>query len=573
MLKINQLLQQGRFRVIQPFGQNASGANYEAFDAFHNTNVVLKEISLSSDKATTDAQKETLKNSFADQARVLMRIQHPTLLKIHGYFTENDNNYLVSEAVGGNYLSETLARDKKAFSLAEVSIWAEKLLDALSYLHAFAPPIVHRNIRPENIKLTEKGEIKLVVSGLSENGKANGASLNYVPLEQIWKGLDAASRNLILHDYDEEAERNLEKSADASSDIYALGATVYELLTAQLPIDALERSIEILEGNADPLKSANEINSSVPPEISDVLMRSLEIRRERRFHSAAIMRQVWRTAFVRVRERETTRQFQPKEEILEIPAAPKYDLEAERREIEREKLKIEAEQKQLEEERRKVEQERREIEAAQLLERQKREAEQSKAAQFAEAEKIAAAKEIIETAPPEEILQTQEIATTAKEVASEISIEPKLPEVVENKEVFDSFDTPKKKSKALAAAIGAFVTLIGAGGGFWFLNSPKIVEPAQTVSTKEQSAPVVNVETATETTKTEITSEPTASPAPTAAQIVQTSMMPTGVAKPKPTLTPAPTVKIEVKKPNAASAKTPETPKKPVTVDDLINDN
>ncbi|HMJ09508.1 MAG TPA: hypothetical protein VK468_10910, partial [Pyrinomonadaceae bacterium] len=128
--------------------------------------------------------------------------------------------------------------------------------------------------------------------------------MNYSPLELIWDGLDAASQKVISNSYDDRSERLLKEPADARSDIYSLGATLYHLVTGRLPVDPLERSIELLDGNPDPLKPPHKVDPKIPVELSEVLMRSLEIKRENRFDSAVIMRQVVRTAMVRVRERE-----------------------------------------------------------------------------------------------------------------------------------------------------------------------------------------------------------------------------------------------------------------------------
>jgi hypothetical protein len=78
------------------------------------------------------------------------------------------------------------------------------------------------------------------------------------------------------------------------------------LLTSRIPLDPLERSIELLEGNKDPLQPPNTIDTRIAPEVSDVVMRAMEIKREGRFDSAMIMRQVLRTAVVKAKEREAT---------------------------------------------------------------------------------------------------------------------------------------------------------------------------------------------------------------------------------------------------------------------------
>ncbi len=544
MLTTNQVLQQGRYRIVNPFGQNGTGSYYEVYDTVHNINVVIKEIPFGLNKVTTSAQIEANRLAFADEAKVLLRIQHPTLLKVHDYFSEIDTHYLVAEFFGGNSPGEMLEKTKQAFSLAEVSDWAENLLDALGYLHGLAPPIAHRAVKPENLKLTSEGKIKLLVFNLTENRNATRHSkLNFLPLEQIWTGLDAASQNLILNSYDENAQKNLEKTTDASSDIYALGATLYYLLTARLPVDALERSIEILDGKTDPLPSPREVNQSVPAEISDVLMKSLEIRRENRFHSAVIMRQVWRTAFVRVKERETARRTE--EDLLEIPSAAQNDLEAERRQIEQERLKIEAEQKR----------------QAELLEQQKLEAEKSA---------------IDEDFP--EILEAAEILSAA------VESDDYFPEVISEEkptavnypanEFMDLYAEPQNESKVfkqMAAFAAALIILGGVGFGIWFFKLSKSDTPNQTISSSEQTAPTMNAEAVTMPSKTESTPETIASPAPSASpEAIQTSTIsPSVKTKTIPTQTPKP----EVKKPNVATAKTPEPQKKPVTVDDLINDN
>ena len=135
-------------------------------------------------------------------------------------------------------------------------------------------------------------------------GKPSAEILNYSPLEQVWNDLDSASQKVIAGSFNENSEKILYQPVDARCDIYSLGVLIYQTLTNQFPKNALERSIEILEGNPDPLVSPVALNAEIPPEISDIIMKALEIKRENRFDSAVIMRQVLRTAFVRIKERE-----------------------------------------------------------------------------------------------------------------------------------------------------------------------------------------------------------------------------------------------------------------------------
>ena len=332
----NALLQEGRYRINNEFPHEGTGSVYDAYDTVSETNVVVKEIPVKLNKVATMSQRENLNIAFADQAKVLTEIRHDSLLHVRDYFSEIGRQYLVMESVDGDDLQALLDRQKSCFPLSDVTNWADQLLDALYYLHTYQTPIIHRNLRPANIKLSSDGKIKLMSFGLvgsdtqvntaiAEN-VSEGSSIAYSPLEQIWNGLDAASQKVVTSKYDEQSERILKEDLDARSDIYSLGATLYHLVTARVPVDALERSIEILEGRADPLRVPSNIDPTIPPEISDVLMKAMAIKREYRFDSAAIMRQVLRTALVRVKEREAEELLEQDEAANDIKLAEEKKL-------------------------------------------------------------------------------------------------------------------------------------------------------------------------------------------------------------------------------------------------------
>lgn len=570
MPAINELLQQGRYRIIQPLGQNGTGAVYEAYDNVRQTNVLFKEMSVNLRKVTTLTQQEALKRRFADEAKILTGIKHESLLPVYDYFSEIDRHYLVMEMPDGNNLSDLLEKDKKPFALSEVTNWAEQLLDALHYLHTQTPPVIHRDIKPQNLKLTADGKIKLALSVQNPDTNANAIAtnqiLNYLPLEQIWVGLDSASQKVILNSYDEKSERILEQPADAKSDIYALGASLYHLLTARLPVDALERSIELLEGKADPLTRPEQLNPAIPTEISDILLKALEIKRENRFDSAVIMRQAWRTAFVRIKERETLKTKKQDEDVLEIPlveqkpprpfvAPQNSNVEADKaRELELIKRRLqEVEAQRLEAERRAAEAEKR------LAEKQ------SKALSETESQAT-----IIEL--PEVPLKAA--AATAAAASPDVvaySAEQLAQSPDEFQDLFASA-TPKdnKAFRRMLAVAASLVILGGAFWGIWVLMKSKSIEANQPTSSQmsltDTNKPASTVETAP---------SPSVETTPETSQI-QTPDAPTDATE---TSTGSPALRnkrvapppAQVKKPTLPAAKPAE--KKPVTVDDIINDN
>ncbi|MCS7282421.1 MAG: serine/threonine-protein kinase [Anaerolineae bacterium] len=222
----------GRYRILSCIGQGGMGAVYRAEDLRLEGRIcAVKEVRPDPD-LSPEALAQT-QQQFYREASILARLDHPNLPKVSDYFTEEGREYLVMDFVAGPDLRQILDEAQRAGRFLEeerVLGWAMQLCDALSYLHSQNPPILHRDIKPSNIKETPGGLIKLVDFGLVKllttddartitvlQGRGTAA---YTPLEQY--GGDAGH-------------------TDARSDIYALGATLYHLLTGRPPADARER--------------------------------------------------------------------------------------------------------------------------------------------------------------------------------------------------------------------------------------------------------------------------------------------------------------------------------------------
>jgi eukaryotic-like serine/threonine-protein kinase len=263
------LVLQNRYRVIKQLGQGGMGAVYEAVDERLDTTIALKE-TLFSD--------ERLRRQFEREARLLARMHHPALPRVSDHFGEGDGQFLVMQYIAGNDLAQMMTDKRGPFPTDQVLTWGDQLLDALDYLHTQDPQIIHRDIKPQNLKLTGRGQIILLDFGLAkgQTGEISrapttasifGYTPNYAPLEQI-QGL----------------------GTDPRSDIYALAATLYHLMTGVKPPDALSRAAAIVNGQNDPLQPANEINSRIGAHVARVLARAMSQNREQRFASAVEMR-------------------------------------------------------------------------------------------------------------------------------------------------------------------------------------------------------------------------------------------------------------------------------------------
>ena len=261
-------LLQGRYRIVRQLGQGGMGAVYEAVDERLDTTVALKE---------TLFADERLRKQFEREARLLARMHHPALPRVSDHFSESEGQFLVMQFIAGEDLGEMMKEKHGPFPVEQVLLWGDQLLDALDYLHTQEPQIVHRDIKPQNLKLTSRGQIILLDFGLAK-GQTAGVSVvttasifgytpNYAPLEQI-QGL----------------------GTDPRSDIYALSATLYHLMTGVKPPDALSRAAALVNGEKDPLQPANEVNPVVTLRVAGVLGRGMSQGREQRFASASAMR-------------------------------------------------------------------------------------------------------------------------------------------------------------------------------------------------------------------------------------------------------------------------------------------
>jgi len=266
---------QNRYRVIRQLGRGGMGTVYEAADERLDTVVALKE---------SHFTEERLQKQFEREARLLAKLRHPAMTRVIDSFAEGDGRFLVMDFIAGEDLWERLQRNGGPFPLHKVLAWADQLLDALDYLHHQKQPIIHRDIKPHNLKLSEAGQIILLdfglakgaagqVSGVTTLASVFGYTLNYAPLEQI-QGT----------------------GTDPRSDLYSLAATLYHLATGVLPTDVLTRLTATTDGKPDPLRPAVEVNPTVPLEVSTVLQRALSPGRTQRFVSAAEMRDALRKA-------------------------------------------------------------------------------------------------------------------------------------------------------------------------------------------------------------------------------------------------------------------------------------
>lgn len=255
-LTINEVLH-NRYRIISEIKAGGFGAVYCAEDYNLKRNCAVKE-----NRETDPAAQQ----QFINEARMLANLNHPNLPRVTDYFViPGRGQYLVMDLVDGTDLEEMVNQGGRPLQINQAVYWIGQVCDALTHLHSQAPAIIHRDIKPGNIRITPKGQAMLVDFGIAKTFNpgsktdpgARGVSPGYSPWEQYGHG-----------------------QTDARTDIYALGATLYAVLTMAVPAESIQR----MQGLS--LTPPMQLNPTIPSNIAGVLLQSMELKPEHRFQSA-----------------------------------------------------------------------------------------------------------------------------------------------------------------------------------------------------------------------------------------------------------------------------------------------
>ena len=249
----------GRYRVVRLLGEGGYGAVYLAEDTrLGDKTVALKE---GFDK-TTAAQEQ-----FRLEAQILAELNHPGLPRVTDHFVEKDGRqFLVMDYVEGDDLDARLLRTGKPLPEAEAVALMLQVCEAVAYLHTRRPqPIIHRDIKPANIKITRDGRAILVDFGIAKI---------YHPTKGTAKIAKAVTPHF------SSPEQHVART-DPRSDVYSLGATLYLLLTAELPPDAMDR----LNQNT-PVIPPGQLNPQLSPVLEQIVLQALDLTADRRFMNA-----------------------------------------------------------------------------------------------------------------------------------------------------------------------------------------------------------------------------------------------------------------------------------------------
>jgi formylglycine-generating enzyme required for sulfatase activity/serine/threonine protein kinase len=252
-----------RYRIVKLLGQGGFGTMYRAWDTTLGRPCALKE--------NLDAAPE-IQRQFLREAKILANLNHPNLPRVTDYFIEGQGQYLVMDYIEGQDLQEMLEARGAPLPEDQVLPWIRQICDALTYLHAQKPPIIHRDVKPANIRITPAGSAILVDFGIAKA---------YEPGSKTTRGAQAVTPGFSPY------EQYGKGDTDARTDVYALGATLYTLLTGTEPPESMQRVPSVLTPGRDPLALPRQRNPAISLRASAALMGALQMDPGQRLQSAA----------------------------------------------------------------------------------------------------------------------------------------------------------------------------------------------------------------------------------------------------------------------------------------------
>jgi serine/threonine protein kinase len=262
-----------RYRIVEILGQGGMGSVYRAVDENLGVDVAVKE-----NLFTTDEYAR----QFRLEAVILANLRHTNLPRVTDHFViAEQGQYLIMDYIEGEDLRQRMERDSN-ISVDDAIKVGIAMCEALQYLHTCEPAIIHRDIKPGNVRIAPDGHIYLVDFGLAKLIKGSQATTTgaramtpgYSPPEQYGTA-----------------------RTDPRTDIYSLGATLYASLSGVIPEDSLARAMDNVE--LTPLRQRNPV---VPRKLASAIEKAMAVRPDDRFQTAEEFKQALLTSNVRTEQ-------------------------------------------------------------------------------------------------------------------------------------------------------------------------------------------------------------------------------------------------------------------------------
>ena len=265
----------GRFLLYRELGRGAIGTVYFGHDPVIDRDVAIKIFH----NLPTAQDKKQRDQIFMNEARAAGRLSHPNIITIFDASTEGNISFIAMEYLQGQDLRQFLA-DNKPLPFLLVAQMMQKIAEGLEYAHTEG--VIHRDIKPANIFLTENMQTKLVDFGIARAVKRETSENNETHATLF-------NNNILGTPNYMSPEQAQAKPVDKLTDVYSLGAVMYEVLVRQKPFQSRDMDTLLHMIVHKQIKAPHEINPEVPLVLSRIVMRAMSKLPEKRFQSAAEM--------------------------------------------------------------------------------------------------------------------------------------------------------------------------------------------------------------------------------------------------------------------------------------------
>ncbi len=260
----------GDYEIAGTLGYGGMG---EVYRVRHTISDRIEAMKLLRAGPSSGSQAQEMMDRFVREIRLLATLDHPNIAKLHTAFRHEQELVMVMECVEGEDLGRRLP---KGLTLEESLRYTRQVLEALRYAHGRG--IVHRDIKPSNIMITPHGEVKLLDFGLALGGLALAG-----PDQRLTTtGALVGSMHYIA------PEHISGEPHDARSDIYAVGVTLYEMITGRLPFEGTTHVQVIAAHLQHAPKSPSQINAQIPAGLSATVMKALAKSPRERWQTADV---------------------------------------------------------------------------------------------------------------------------------------------------------------------------------------------------------------------------------------------------------------------------------------------
>ncbi|WP_428717073.1 serine/threonine protein kinase [Undibacterium curvum] len=267
----------GRFYLTEKLGTGTNGTVYLGHDPVIDRDVAIKILNTS----TTLADKKQREHQFINEARAAGRLSHPNIVTIFDASSEGGTTFIAMEFLPGKDLRDELASGRQ-FDIIETASVMQKIADALAYAHANG--VIHRDIKPGNIFISSNQQPKVLDFGIArapnrilEEGKTGDVTL--------------FNNNILGTPNYMSPEQAMGKPVTALTDVYSLGAVMYEMLTCQKPFQSNDINKLLQQIIQKTPKSPSEISPNIPDSLSRIVMKAMSKDTAARYQSAEEMSQ------------------------------------------------------------------------------------------------------------------------------------------------------------------------------------------------------------------------------------------------------------------------------------------